>query len=143
MMQTGLQMTPFEWELKHQHYLDYLNRLNTAMIVLALTLAGISGWLLHWTASSSSESSHIFQGGQLLMAQVKKRDCARALGREADDASLARAQSVLLFSFSVLGLYASLRVKGDIAQFLLKDTKTPLAKKKQPVDTVGQNLLEM
>ena len=52
------------------------------------------------------------------------------------------AQAIAVLCLASLGLYASLRVKGDIAEFILKDTKTPFKSKTQPSDTLGQNLLQ-
>ena len=68
---SGLRMSVFEWQMRNQHYLVYLQRLNFGMILLALGLVGIAGWLLNWTSSSSPAAARIFMGGQLLMAQVR------------------------------------------------------------------------
>ena len=69
-------MSVFEWQCQHQHFLDYLHRLNFALILFALGLGGFSGWVLDRTATSSIAASHIFVGGQLLLTEV--RDCNRS-----------------------------------------------------------------
>ena len=69
---TGLRMSVFEWQCQHQLYLDYLHRLNFALIMFALGLGGFSGWLLDRTATSSIAPSHIFVGGHLLLTEVRR-----------------------------------------------------------------------
>ena len=62
----SLSRSVFEWELRHQDYLDYLNRLNAAMLLAAVALLGVASWMID-TAGALSD---VFVGGDLLLAEV-------------------------------------------------------------------------